>query len=81
MVGQIRFVYILIGPKSPPAALPMSRDQSSDTCKADRSRYIAAKISCLRDFYCMSMFDLGQGSFVLSALAHDLDDYQGTCDD
>jgi hypothetical protein len=81
MVRQIRFVDFFVGSKSSPSSLPMSRHQPSHTHKTDRSRYIAAKISDLRNFYyCMSVFELDQCSLVFCALAHNLNDDQGTCD-
>ena len=59
----------------------MRRNQSAHTHKIDRRRYIAANVSDLCNFYCMSAFELGQGSFVFRALAHDLNDDESTCDE
>lgn len=60
----------------------MSRHQPSHTRKADRPRYIAAKVSNLCNFdYCMSMFELGQCSLVFRTLAQDLNYDQSARDE
>jgi hypothetical protein len=80
-IGQIWVVDFLVGPKSSPASLTMSGDQSSHASKADRPGYIAAKVLNLCKFYCVSMLQFSQRSLVFRSLAHDLDDDQNTCEE